>query len=46
MWFLALPGNARCTCGHREFAHEHYRPGSDCGVCACTLFHRRRWWRR
>jgi hypothetical protein len=22
-----------CTCGHSEAAHEHYRPGSDCGAC-------------
>jgi hypothetical protein len=24
---------APCTCGHSEAAHEHYRPGSDCGAC-------------
>lgn len=24
---------APCVCGHAEEAHEHYRPGSDCGVC-------------
>jgi hypothetical protein len=22
-----------CTCGHGLEAHEHYRPGSDCGAC-------------
>jgi hypothetical protein len=22
-----------CTCGHSRGAHEHYRPGSDCGTC-------------
>ncbi|HLU59329.1 MAG TPA: hypothetical protein VKZ81_28030 [Pseudonocardia sp.] len=22
-----------CTCGHGPEAHEHYRPGSDCGAC-------------
>jgi hypothetical protein len=22
-----------CMCGHSEAAHEHYRPGSDCGAC-------------
>ena len=30
-----------CTCGHSHAAHEHYRPGSDCGACgrsACGEF--------
>ncbi len=30
-----------CTCGHSMAAHEHYRPGSDCGTCgraACGEF--------
>jgi len=22
-----------CRCGHGRQAHEHYRPGSDCGAC-------------
>jgi hypothetical protein len=22
-----------CVCGHSQQAHEHYRPGSDCGTC-------------
>lgn len=22
-----------CVCGHAQMAHEHYRPGSDCGAC-------------
>jgi hypothetical protein len=22
-----------CECGHPAEAHEHYRPGSDCGFC-------------
>jgi hypothetical protein len=22
-----------CVCGHARAAHEHYRKGSDCGVC-------------
>jgi hypothetical protein len=22
-----------CLCGHGQGAHEHYRPGSDCGAC-------------
>jgi hypothetical protein len=25
-----------CTCGHGKDAHEHYRPGTDCGVCGAT----------
>jgi hypothetical protein len=30
-----------CTCGHGRAAHEHYRPGTDCGACgrkACGEF--------
>jgi hypothetical protein len=30
-----------CTCGHGPEAHEHYRPGSDCGACgrrACAEY--------
>lgn len=23
----------QCRCGHVEEAHEHYRKGSDCGIC-------------
>jgi hypothetical protein len=22
-----------CVCGHARDAHEHYRPGTDCGAC-------------
>jgi hypothetical protein len=22
-----------CVCGHARDAHQHYRPGSDCGAC-------------
>ena len=22
-----------CLCGHAREAHEHYRPGRDCGAC-------------
>ena len=25
--------DAPCLCGHAREAHEHYRRGSDCGVC-------------
>ena len=30
-----------CRCGHAVEAHEHFRPGSDCGACGaaqCGLF--------
>jgi hypothetical protein len=30
------PVVAPCTCGHGMAAHEHYRPGSDCGACGRT----------
>ncbi|GAA1848767.1 hypothetical protein GCM10009772_27650 [Pseudonocardia alni subsp. carboxydivorans] len=25
-----------CRCGHERDAHEHYRAGTDCGVCGAT----------
>jgi len=30
-----------CTCGHARAAHDHYRPGTDCGACGaegCDAF--------
>ena len=33
-----------CTCGHGRADHQHYRPGSDCGICGaqlCASFRRR-----
>lgn len=32
-----------CRCGHERDAHEHYRAGTDCGVCGttCRAFHAR-----
>ncbi len=30
--------SGRCTCGHSHPAHEHYRRGSDCALCACASF--------
>lgn len=30
-----------CRCGHSHQAHEHYRRGSDCGICGadgCAKF--------
>jgi len=41
---LAVPG--ACTCGHARDLHEHYRRGTDCALCSCPRFRRRRWWRR
>lgn len=48
------PGAARaqglCGCGHALAAHEHYRRGSDCGICGaakCAAYRRPRnrlWW--
>jgi hypothetical protein len=27
-----------CRCGHLRDAHEHYRSGTDCALCACPRF--------
>jgi hypothetical protein len=39
---LHLPSRASgpkgCRCGHSEHAHEHYRRGNDCALCACPRF--------
>ena len=29
---------ALCGCVHDRQAHEHYREGSDCGLCGCRRF--------
>jgi hypothetical protein len=31
-----------CRCGHGRQAHEHYRRGSDCALCGCGRYRRRR----
>jgi hypothetical protein len=31
-----------CRCGHPHAAHEHYRPGSECGQCGCGKWRRAR----
>jgi hypothetical protein len=47
-----VPGPTGCRCGHAAAAHEHFRPGSDCGACGaarCGRFRARRVgtaWRR
>lgn len=30
-----------CGCGHQPDAHRHYRPGSDCALCACPQWSQR-----
>lgn len=25
-------------CGHSRQVHQHYRRGTDCGLCTCTRF--------
>lgn len=40
---MSRPQLPLCTCGHADLAHEHYRSGSDCGVCGpdvCARFQR------
>lgn len=36
----ATPTTAVCRCGHEKDVHEHYRPGTDCGICgtSCRAF--------
>lgn len=34
----ALASADRCVCGHTRFDHQHYRKGTDCGLCGCTAF--------
>lgn len=31
-------GPKGCKCGHAANAHEHYRRGTDCGLCSCPKF--------
>ncbi|MBF4594166.1 MULTISPECIES: hypothetical protein [Curtobacterium] len=31
-----------CVCGHVQDAHEHYRPGTDCALCDCQKFRKKR----
>ena len=37
-----VPGTSgiTCRCGHHPDAHQHYRPGSDCGLCECARWSR------
>jgi hypothetical protein len=40
----AAVATTSCVCGHEESAHEHWRRGSDCGICgggSCPSFRRR-----
>jgi hypothetical protein len=36
----AAPTRKACACGHGKTAHQHYRAGADCALCACPRFHR------
>lgn len=29
-----------CRCQHPADAHEHYRPGTECGMCSCPRYQR------
>ncbi len=29
-----------CDCGHNAETHQHYRVGSDCGICGHSTCHR------
>lgn len=31
-----------CVCGDPGSVHEHYRAGTDCALCSCRKFRRRR----
>jgi len=37
-WIATLKRSYRCRCGHLRNAHQHYRSGSDCGLCGCPRF--------
>ena len=42
MLLLRRKGRSRaCGCGHQPDAHRHYRPGSDCALCACPQWSQR-----
>jgi hypothetical protein len=34
-WLRKLQAPRCGLCGHGASAHEHYREGTDCGLCAC-----------
>ena len=34
--------HSACRCGHHREDHQHYRRGTECGLCSCPR-HRRRW---
>ncbi|GAA3337471.1 hypothetical protein GCM10017714_04650 [Curtobacterium pusillum] len=39
---IVVVDTAICVCGHAQEAHEHYRRGSDCALCDCPKFRRKR----
>ncbi len=36
MWYHLRMPELTCRCGHEKAAHQHYRRGTDCGVCGAT----------
>ena len=39
---VVLDDTVKCVCGHPREAHEHYRPGTDCALCDCPKFRKKR----
>lgn len=39
-WATRYELSTACRCGHPHAAHEHYRPGSECGQCGCGRWRR------
>ncbi|MGD3261515.1 hypothetical protein QT366_22665, partial [Xanthomonas citri pv. citri] len=39
---VVLDDTTTCVCGHPRDAHEHYRPGTDCALCDCPKFRKKR----
>ncbi|GGK86271.1 hypothetical protein JOE58_001239 [Curtobacterium luteum] len=39
---VVLEDAPTCVCGHVRDAHEHYRPGTDCALCDCPRFRKKR----
>lgn len=45
----AMSNSTLCRCGHSREAHQHFRKGTDCGVCgpvACPRFSAVPFWQR
>lgn len=33
-------------CKHSRHAHSHYRNGTDCSICSCPRYRRKKWWKK